>query len=139
MGDRNADRRGRLEGSEAEEMRLIPEAVTPDGLIARAGIMRGQGDESCARHLELAAEEITRLWLERAASRQSAKNPLENPELQAASYSTATLDDEKKLRLTLYKNPHQQDPLGYMILVCEEIYDMSSHLMKNYDKLEGIK
>lgn len=36
----------------------IPECVTPDGLRARADIMRGYMDESCARHLELAAARI---------------------------------------------------------------------------------
>lgn len=146
-------------------MMLIPESVTPDGLIARAGIMRERGDESCARHLELAAEKIAKLGADAAlveqmraskldpativkdiiaftaagmpkAPRQLAKNPLEDPELQAHSYSTATQD--KNLRFTLYKNSGQRDPLGYMILQCEEIYDVGMHLIKNYDKLENI-
>lgn len=46
----------------------IPECVTPDGLRARADIMRERGDESCARHLELAADEIERLTASPAAS-----------------------------------------------------------------------
>jgi len=77
--------------------------------------------------------------LRATTTRQRAKNPLEDPELEAVSYSTATIEEEKKLRLTLYKNPGQKDPLGYMILQCEEIYDVAMHLMGNYDKLEGIK
>ena len=117
----------------AREEMMIPESVTPDGLRARAGIMRGQGDESCARHLELAAEEITRL-----KARQPAKNPLEDPELQAHSYSTATIDAERKLRFTLYKSSGQKDPLGYIIMECEEIYDVGMHLIKNYDRLENL-
>ena len=38
-----------------------------------------------------------------------------------------------------YKNPGQRDPLGYMILTCEEIYDVGMHLIKNYDRLENIE
>lgn len=40
---------------------MIPESVTPAGLRQRANIMRGILDESCARHLEHAADEIERL------------------------------------------------------------------------------
>lgn len=40
---------------------MIPETVTPAGLRERAKIMRDILDESCARHLELAANEIERL------------------------------------------------------------------------------
>ncbi|KGT75838.1 hypothetical protein MA20_32130 [Bradyrhizobium japonicum] len=43
------------------ERHEIPETVTPDGLRARANIMRENGDESCARHLELAAAKIDQL------------------------------------------------------------------------------
>ena len=117
----------------SEERDLIPEAVSPEGLRVRAGMMRERGDESCARHLELAADEIIRL-----TPRQSPKNPLEDPELQAHAYGTMTLPDEKKLRFTIYKNSGQTDPLGYMILTCEEIYDVGSHLLKNYDRLENL-
>ena len=120
-----------------EERDLIPEAVSPEGLRARAGMMRERGDESCARHLELAADEIIKLKAA-APTRQRAKNPLDDPELEAVSYSTATIDDEKKLRFTLYKSSGQRDPLGYMILHCEEIYDVGEHLMRNYDRLENI-
>ncbi len=132
MGDGNADRRGGLERKKAAQM--IPEAVSPEGLRARADLMRWQGDESCARHLELAADEIIKL-----TARQHPKNPLEDPELEAASYSTATQDADKRLRFTLYKNPHQQHPLGYMILTGEQIYEVATHLLRNYDRLEGIE
>lgn len=40
---------------------MITETVTPAGLRERAKIMRDILDESCARHLELAADEIERL------------------------------------------------------------------------------
>ena len=137
-----------------EEMMLIPEAVSPDGLRARAGIMRERGDESCARHIELAAQALEQkeALLGQAAEKlgeaadtiiklkaRRRSNPLEDPNLEAVSYSTATQDEDKKLRLTLYKSPNQQDPLGYMILTCEQIYDVSMHLMRNYDRLEGIE
>lgn len=41
----------------------IPETVSPDGLRERAKILLGYMDESCARHLELAADEIERMSL----------------------------------------------------------------------------
>jgi hypothetical protein len=40
---------------------MIPETVSPAGLRERAKIMRENRDESCARHLELAANEVARL------------------------------------------------------------------------------
>lgn len=39
----------------------IPESVSPEGLEARARIMRQRRDEACARHLELAAAKIREL------------------------------------------------------------------------------
>lgn len=39
----------------------IPETVSAEGLRCRAEIVRRQGDESCARHLELAADKIEEL------------------------------------------------------------------------------
>lgn len=36
----------------------IPETVSPDWLRERAHLVRANGDESCARHLELAADVI---------------------------------------------------------------------------------
>lgn len=50
------------------ELPRILECVTPVGLRARADIMRERGDESCARHLELAANEIERLTAPPAAT-----------------------------------------------------------------------
>jgi len=41
-----------------EHERKIPETVSPAGLRYRAEIMRDKGDESCARHLELAADKL---------------------------------------------------------------------------------
>ena len=49
----------------------IPETVTPEGLRVRARIMRKILDESCARHLELAADEIDRLRAELASARKA--------------------------------------------------------------------
>ena len=40
---------------------------------------------------------------------------------------------------TIYKNSGQKDPLGYLIMECEEIYNVGMHLIRNYDKLEGIE
>jgi len=52
---------------------VIPESVSPAGLRERAKIMRGYMDESCARHLELAADKIEALerYLRNANSRAS--------------------------------------------------------------------
>ena len=36
----------------------LVECVTPSGLMKRAEIMRERGDESCARHLEMAAHRL---------------------------------------------------------------------------------
>ena len=85
MGEHNAGRSGGLARATLAEMREaipIPEHVTPKGLRVRADIVRkSTGDESCARHLELAADEITRL---------KAKKKGDDPNLEADTYATAT-------------------------------------------------
>ena len=40
---------------------MVAESASPDGLRERAKIMRNRKDESCARHLELAADRIDEL------------------------------------------------------------------------------
>ena len=75
MGDRNADRRGGLEGKKAEKMIQIPAVVTRKDCCVRADIMRWQGDESCARHLELAAEEIRVKVTASTTAEKSARGP----------------------------------------------------------------
>lgn len=50
------------------ERMQIPETVSPEGLRERAKIMRGYMDESCARHLELAADRIEELEIWQRAS-----------------------------------------------------------------------
>ena len=156
MGDRNANRGGGLEGSPTKEMMLIPEAVSPDGLRARAGIMRERGDESCARHIELAAQALEQkeALLGQAAeklgeaadtinrlnaARQQPKNPLEDPELQAHCYRTDMDTDSKQVRILFFRDRNQQRLLGYMLMDSPEVYDVASTLMRKYDKLEGIE
>ncbi len=74
------------------------------------------------------------------APRQPIKNPLDDPEFQACGYKTElSKDDDKLLRLTFYGATGNRRPLGFMILRSPEVYDMSTHLLRKYDELEGIE
>jgi hypothetical protein len=110
------------------EFNSIPESVSPEGLMARAEIMRAT-DPSCARHLELAAEEIKKL------RGQPGKKSVEDEE-QATRYVTASSQKLKAGTLTLYR---KDQVLGFLIMRVEEVYSLGSHLLHMYDKLEGIQ
>lgn len=130
MGEHDAGRGGGLERPTAAEMNeaiFTPECVTPEGLRARAGIVRKSfGDESCARHLELAADEITRLLKKKVG---------DDPDLEATAYHTATEKTTREAKLTLLRG---RKVLGYLVIPCERVYDMGTHLLHLYDQLEGI-
>lgn len=131
MGKDDAGRSGGVDRPTAKEMtefQAIPECVTPEGLMARADLMRPT-DPSCARHLELAAEEIRKL---RGQTPQ--KGVQGDP--QGTRYVTATNDKLKAATITFFR---KDDLLGYMIFNPEETYELGSHLIHLYDKLEGIE
>lgn len=132
MGINDAGRGGGLDRPTATEMTeaiAIPECVTPEGLRVRADLVRkSTGDESCARHLELAADEITRL-----ASRRKIDD---DPSLEATGYHTAIEPSTRHARLALFRRKVQ---LGYLVIPCERVYDMGNHLLRLYDQLEGIE
>ena len=114
--------------TEMSEAIHIPESVTPEGLRVRADIVRKSfGDESCARHLELAADEIARL---------KARPVGDDPALEANAYSTATEKTTREAKLTLLR---EKRVLGYLVIPCEKVYDFGTHMLHLYDQLEGIK
>lgn len=114
--------------TEMREAIQIPENVTPEGLRARADIVRKSlGDESCARHLELAADEIARL---------KARRPGDDPALAASAYSTATEKSTREAKFTLLR---EKRVLGYLVIPCEKVYDIGTHFLHLYDQLEGIE
>jgi len=129
MGEGDADNSRRLDRTEATEVSIIPETVSPEGLLIRAGIMRERGDESCARHLELAAEEISKV--------KRRKIPLTDPTIQAAGFQTATDEEAKKSRLVLLSADRR--PLAVLIMDVVQTYELGAAILKDYDKLEGIK
>jgi hypothetical protein len=114
--------------TEMNEAIHIPESVTPEGLRARADIVRkALGDESCARHLELAADEIARL---------TTRRPGDDPALEATGYGTATEKSTREAKLTLLR---EKQVLGYLVIPCEKVYDFGTHMLHLYDQLEGIE
>ena len=131
MGEHDAGRSGGLERPTATEMReaiQIPESVTPEGLRARADMVRkALGDESCARHLELAADEIARLKARRVG---------DDPALEATAYSTAVEKSTREAKFTLLR---EKRVLGYLVFPCEKVYDIGTHFLRLYDQLEGIE
>ena len=159
--------------TEMNEAIHIPETVTPEGLRARADIVRkALGDESCARHLELAADEIVKLskvplpatkvlvellnkfaaadedGLRRAAMLDAAitlrafaqsyteAHARDGSELEATAYSTAIEKSTREVKLTLLRDKRV---LGSLVMSCERVYDIGTHLLHLYDQLEGIE
>jgi hypothetical protein len=131
MGVNDAGRGGGLDRPTATEMTeaiTIPECVTPEGLRVRAGMVRkATSDESCARHLELAADEIERLKATRVG---------DDPNLEATAYATHLERKEREVKFTLLRG---RQPLGYLVIPCEKVYDTAHHLLRLYDQLEGIE
>lgn len=111
------------------EFQDMPESVSPEGLLARADFMRAT-DPSCARHLELAAQEIRKL------RGQPIQEGLEDDELQATHWESRTNDRLKAATLTFR---HRKALVGYLIMTPEETYELGTHLIHLYDRLEGIK
>ena len=133
MGEYDAGGSGRVDRPTVAEMMEfsgMPETVTPEGLRARADIMRA-ADPSCARHLELAAEEIQKL------RRQGDQKAVEDGDrLQGTRYVTATNAKLRAATFTLYRH---DDILGFMIFDAEQTYDFGNHFVRLYDKLEGLE
>src|ERR1700675_2222243 len=97
--------------SEMSEYLGIPESVSPEGLVARAEIVRAK-DPSCARHLELAAEEIKRL-------RRQTNAKVVEPDQHATRFATNVNDRLKAATFTLFR---KDDVLGFLIMDPEETY-----------------
>lgn len=132
MGKHNAGRSGGVDRPTAAQMtefRAVPESVSPEGLMARAEFMRAT-DPSCARHLELAAEEIRKL------RGQPSKKAVEDDADQATRYVTASDVKLKAGTLTLFRD---KKLLGFLIMSVEEVYEIATNLLHLYDKIEGIK
>jgi hypothetical protein len=128
MGSNDAGRSGGVDRATAQEMsefQPIPESVTPEGLLARADLMRAT-DPSCARHLELAAEEIKKL------RRQGPTNALEDPALGTRWEGR---HNDRGSTIAIFR---EKEMLGYFYFNPEETYDFGMHFVYIYDKLEGL-
>lgn len=64
---------------------------------------------------------------------------LDDPTFCAKGYRTETDDKTKDMRIVFFGDSGQKNILGYMILSAPEAYDMASSILKDYDRLEGIK
>jgi hypothetical protein len=114
-----------MDRAKAAQMTII----SPEGLRVRADAMRKRGDESCARHLELAAD---------ALAGPSPRDPLDDPSFQALSFQIDTTNETRELRLAIYRDRDQKSLLGYMVLTSPEVYELGTDLIRYYDQLEGI-
>lgn len=131
MGEHDLQRPTTTEMNEAIQ---IPESVTPEGLRARADIVRKSfGDESCARHLELAANEILRLNIK--CNSCTADAEAVDDKLEGNRYKTAIEKKLKELRLTVMHGPKV---LGYLDFTVDQAYDFGTGILRLYDELEGI-
>lgn len=55
------------------------------------------------------------------------------------SYRVDTCVEEKEMRLCFFGEHGQRRLLGYLTVDSPEAYEFASLVLKNYDKLEGIK
>lgn len=124
MGSRNADNRRRLDRATVTQM------------IADLDKLAGLGLPDDPRS---AAMQSAAAMLRQLAPRQNDIDPLEDPALQAHCYRTDTEPSTKQVRILFFRDRKEECLLGYTIMDTPEVYDMASALMRQYDKLEGIK
>lgn len=120
---------------EMNEAIPIPTVVSPEGLRVRAKLVREiTGDEHCARHLELAADEIAKLRKRKKPCRDDRGD---DPELAATGYQMASVIDgnTRDAKISLCQNGKV---LAYLVMSAEQVYDIGAHFYKTYDELEGI-
>jgi hypothetical protein len=68
---------------------------------------------------------------------ETKKMTVTSPEIQAIGYQTATDLEQKQSRLVLFGEGRV--PLAVLVMDVVQTYDLGSAVLKDYDKLEGIK
>ncbi len=64
--------------------------------------------------------------------------PLESEDYKAVGYRVDIDSSEGRLRMVFFREHDNKIVLAYMELETHEVYDLASHLLREYDKLEGI-
>lgn len=64
---------------------------------------------------------------------------LDDPAYCAKGYRVETDDNAKDMRVVFYGDSGAKNVIGWMILTSPEAYDMASTILRNYDRMEGIK
>lgn len=110
--------------------------IVPENLVRELDKMAGwePADSPRAIAMKQAADVLRDL-----PTRQTDSQRLDNPLLQAKGYRADTDEENKEARLVFFGDRGQKRVIGYMLLTTPETYDFGTYLLKQYDKLEGIK
>lgn len=119
-----------------EENERVPGGIVPEGLVKRLDTMVTwePADSPRAAALREAADVLRKL-----PTRFGDAARLEDGRFEAKGYRIDSDDDEKQLRLVFYSTAGQRDVLAYMLLDSAEAYEYATAILKNYDRMEGIK
>jgi hypothetical protein len=70
---------------------------------------------------------------------QTDNDRLEDAAYLAKGYRVETDDESKDMRLVLFGERGLKHILGFMVMTAPESYELATCILKNYDRLEGIK
>lgn len=130
MGARNADSSGRLHRPPVEEVMTVS---------ALADHLTKLSESAAEPHYKSALADAADAIRILTKHPRSAKASLKNESFQGFKYSIDLNDEDKALRLALWRDKACTDLVGYMILSdTDEIYDFGGRIMRCYDQLEGL-
>lgn len=130
MGNRNDDRRRRLDRSEAPQMSDLQRRLD----VARKVLDR---PNLTATEAVLAAQDIARASTD-VIMALTARKTLDNPLLRATGYKVESDVDNHNMRLSFFHGA-ESSILSWMILPSDEVYLLSNKCMAVFDKLEGVE
>lgn len=132
MGTRDANSGGGLHRPEVEEV------MTVSALADHLSKLSESADVPAYKSAFADAADAIRILTKHP---RSAKASLKNESFQGYAYTLDTKDDEdeKVMRLAIWRDNAKSDLVGYMILEgTAEIYEFGADVMQQYDKLEGL-
>lgn len=118
-----------------------PESPRAAAMLEAAAVLRSadamvdSANEACEVATKL-LEKQTALLERHTAQLEKHNN---DPNLEAYAFDTSLNGDEKKMRLSIYRESNKTGLLGYMIFTAPEVYDFAQEFLGEYDQLEGIK
>lgn len=114
----------------------VPGAAVPEGLVDRLvhfqqWVLPGSPIQQA---LKDAAAALSALPV-----KSSDASRLKNEAFLAKGYRIETNEKDKEMRLVFYNERGGKGTVAYMVLESPEAYEFATDVLKNYDRLEGVK